>query len=181
MSNYLISNYNQLLGIQGQRIAFFPGTFDPIHDGHVAVIEYALRHYVDCILICVHSHNRKKHNLMNPIKLRVEMILRLLLSRAQNDVFVIDPDYIHGIENDRFIKIARELITTKRTRIFILRGQDSLLGRIHYPLHMFDHLIHNRGGKEIRLDINFNHSTKVIRFNHISNASSTEVKKQLSN
>lgn len=171
----LVTNLHGLINLPCSRIAFFAGSFDPIHDGHVAVAEAALRKFVDMVVFCAHSQNRKKT--LTSIQERLEIIQKLLLSSTfHSRMQLIDPKFCNGIENDRFIEIAEYLVKSGR-KVFILKGQDSLTNRRDYPLQMFDHIIHNRGGKEICLNNVI--EGHIFRFGSVSEMSSTEAKRKL--
>lgn len=172
----MISKFSDLSTFSGKKLAFFAGTFDPIHHGHVKVIEFALEQYVNHVIVCVHSHNPEKTPI--PIQERLKITERLLSkSSFHNQIFLCDVAFIHGIENDNFIQIARRLIKLD-IKVFVLTGQDSLAGRSDYLLGDFPHLIHNRGETEMPLPNNFR--APVIRFENLSGMSSTKARKEIS-
>lgn len=171
----IISSKDDLLALPGSKFAFFAGSFNPIHDGHVAVAEEALRRFVDTVVFCAHSHNQQKE--LIPIYHRFEIIKKLLQSsNFKNRISLFDPCFCHGIENEQFIEIAEFLINSKR-KVFILKGQDALAETEDYALRGFDHIIHNRGGSERCLHGII--AGKVIRFDSVSAMSSTEVRRNL--
>jgi cytidyltransferase-like protein len=157
------------------KLAFFAGSFDPIHHGHVKIIEFVLEQYVDHVIICVHSHNSKKTPI--PIQERLK-IMRRVLSKSpfHNRIWLCKTALLHGIENTHFIKIAKQLMELN-IKVFVLKGQDSLLDRSNYLLGDFPHLIHNRGGIEMPLPNSLR--GPVIRFENLSDMSSTNVRKEI--
>jgi len=170
-----ISKIKDLSTFSGTKLAFFGGTFDPIHHGHVKIIEFVLDQYVNHVVVCVHSHNSKKTPI--PIQERLKIMERLLSkSPFHSQIWLSDVAFLHGIENDYFLQIAKRLIGLN-TKLFVLTGQDSLLGRSDYPLGDFPHLLHNRGGIEMPLPNSLR--GPVIRFNNLSNMSSTDARKEI--
>ena len=55
-----LTNINDLINLQAKKIAFFAGSFDPMHNGHLQVIKSILEKHVDHVVICPHSHNPQK-------------------------------------------------------------------------------------------------------------------------
>ena len=172
----LITKFEDLVSLPGARLAFFAGSFNPIHCGHMKVAEFVLREYVDHVIIGVHSHNAKKN--LIPIQERLELIIRLCsLSFFNSRICLIDPSFFNGIENRRFVDLARKLVNLG-LEVFILKGQDTLISRTNYPLSEFPHLVHNRGGEERSLDGIVN--APIMRIKNISTMSSTKVRERLS-
>lgn len=62
------------------RIAVYPGSFDPITNGHLDIIERS-RHFFDRVIVAI-AHNPKKHALFT-VEERVQM-LRMVLADLDN-------------------------------------------------------------------------------------------------
>lgn len=58
------------------KIAIYPGSFDPIHEGHISIIKKAIKLF-DKVIVVV-SNNLEKKN-QTPIEIRYEKIVKLNL------------------------------------------------------------------------------------------------------
>ncbi len=94
--------------IKNQKIALYPGSFDPITNGHLDVLERASAMF-DKVVIAVLNHPNKKSFL--DIKTRVELI-----KKATKDMKNVSVDYFNGLTVEYARKIgAKFLIRGLRT------------------------------------------------------------------
>ena len=89
------------------KIAIYPGTFDPITNGHLDILMRSIK-FVDKLIIAV-SNNNKKKTLFNVTK-RVEMIKK-----------VIQDENISNVEVDFFDGLLMNYANKKEAKI-IIRG-----------------------------------------------------------
>lgn len=73
-----------------KRIGIFPGTFDPIHEGHVAFCRAAAeRTGLDAVYVLPERSPRAKHD-VSPFAERVELIRRAIRTLPNVDILVLD-------------------------------------------------------------------------------------------
>lgn len=139
-----IKNLKELEVLAPCRIGFIGGSFNPIHNGHVALIEHALDVFFDYVIICPHSHNPNKKDILIPIDHRIKMIsIAVGESRYCDKIFIADTNFIHGTHYQFFIDICHEL-NSFDIYTGIICGSDTLM-RPYYPgLLEFDHFIGTR-------------------------------------
>ena len=95
-------------GISNQKIALYPGSFDPITNGHLDVLERASRMF-DVVVIAVLNHPNKKAYLT--VNERVELI-----REATNNIPNVRVDSFNGLTVEYAKKIgAKFLIRGLRT------------------------------------------------------------------
>ena len=71
----IITNQQELDALAPCRIGFLGGSFNPIHEGHIAIAEYALENFVDYVVLCPHSLHPEKYQILEPIEHRINMML----------------------------------------------------------------------------------------------------------
>ena len=70
------------------RIGIYPGSFNPVHKGHIKIVRHLLRkHYVDKVLIVATGNYWQKQDLL-PVKDRIRM-----LKYFRNENIVIEEEY----------------------------------------------------------------------------------------
>jgi len=70
------------------RIGIYPGSFNPVHKGHIKIVRHLLRkHYVDKVLIVATGNYWQKQDLL-PVKDRIRM-----LKYFKNENIVIEEEY----------------------------------------------------------------------------------------
>ena len=80
-----------LLIILIMKIAIYPGTFDPITNGHLDILMRSIK-FVDKLIIAV-SNNNKKKTLFNVSK-RVEMIKKVI---QDENISNVEVDFFDGL------------------------------------------------------------------------------------
>lgn len=139
----MINDIVELQDLSGKKIAFFAGTFDPFHQGHLAIIEATFKErHTDLVVVCVHSHNANKA----PEDIRHRLAIAEIITKASqwsSQIVFCNPCFLHGIQNDTFLKIAKSL-KNKGKEVWILAGIDSIKQKYYEPLKRFPHIIHRR-------------------------------------
>ncbi len=70
------------------RIGIYPGSFNPVHKGHIRIVRHLLRkHYVDKALIIATGNYWQKQDLL-PVKDRIRM-----LKYFENEKIIIEEEY----------------------------------------------------------------------------------------
>lgn len=85
-----------------ERIAIYPGTFDPITNGHLSIVKRSLKIF-DRLIIAI-LNNAKKEPLFT-LEERVEMIKEVL-----KDMPNIEVDYFDGLLVDYVVKMKSNII-----------------------------------------------------------------------
>ncbi len=139
-----IKNRNDIENLAPCRIGFIGGSFNPIHNGHIALIEHALDVFFDYVIICPHSHNPNKKDILIPIEHRIRMIsITAGVSRYSDKILIADPSFINGTHYEHFVDICLYL-NSLDIYTGIICGSDSLM-RPYFPgLLQFDHFIGTR-------------------------------------
>ncbi len=69
-----------------KRIGIFSGTFDPIHNGHLAFAQAAIKsHNLSKVIFIIEQSPRRKNN-VTPYEMRTEMLRRAIAARADFDI-----------------------------------------------------------------------------------------------
>lgn len=141
---YIIKKQSELEALSPCRIGFMGGSFNPVHNGHIALAEYALDIFFDYIVFCPHSHHPDKQNILEPIEHRINMIhIAINSSRCANRMLIVDPNFIHGTHYEKFINLCFEL-NCNEIYTGIICGSDSLMRPYYSELCQFDHFIGTR-------------------------------------
>lgn len=139
--NGIISAQQYLEELAPCRIGFLGGSFNPVHKGHMALAEYVLERYLDYVVLCPHSMNPEKKDILVPIESRINMLLILRsISPYSNRMFTIHPSFIEGTHGEPFINLCRNLQSVG-CHVSIICGVD-VFSRPYYPdLCQFDHYV----------------------------------------
>lgn len=146
LSIRLISSLDELTSLNASTIAFYGGSFNPVHSGHCAVAESALKEFVEAVVFCPHSHNRNKPGLGKTISFRIELLSATVENFTDPEKVVIaKPNFLNGIQNAEFVKLTHEL-SARDVTSFVLIGADAL--SVQYPtlLRRLPHLVAPRSG-----------------------------------
>jgi len=141
LSNGVINNQQQLEELSPKRIGFLGGSFNPVHEGHIALVEYVLEHHVDYIVFCPHSLHPNKKEILVSIEHRVNMIQILKeISRYAPRMLTIHPSYLEGTHGTKFISLCEQL-NRKGFYTSIICGIDCFSRPYPEYLYHFDHYI----------------------------------------
>lgn len=179
--NEIITNRQELEALSPCKIGFLGGSFNPVHDGHIAIAEYALENFVDYIVLCPHSLHPDKKEILAPIEHRINMMLIMKgISEYSQRMLIIHPSFIHGTHHAKFITLCEQL-NEKNIYASIICGADCF-SRPYYPeLCYFDHYIGIRGVYYCEEEIQSKIKGKTVFFNTpYTTLSSTKVRTNLS-
>jgi len=179
--NGIITNRQELEVLSPCKIGFLGGSFNPVHDGHIAIAEYALENFVDYIVFCPHSLHPEKSEILESIEHRINMIFIMKSnSEYSQRMLIIHPSFIHGTHYDKFINLCKHL---NEISIYtaIICGVDCF-SRSYYPgLCEFDHYIGVRGVYYCEEEIQSKIKGKTVFFQTpYTTLSSTEIRSKLS-
>ncbi|RPH32921.1 MAG: hypothetical protein EHM93_06995 [Bacteroidales bacterium] len=180
-SKEIITQQQDLEAMAPCRIGFLGGSFNPIHEGHIAIAEYALENFVDYVVFCPHSHHPDKKEILVPIEHRINMMLILKsISRYSQRIFIIHPSFIHGVQYNKFTSLCDQL-KEKNIYTAIICGADCF-SRPYYPgLCQLDHYIGIRGVYYCEEEIQMQIKGKTVFFNTpYTTLSSTKIRTKLS-
>jgi len=137
----IISSQHYLEALAPSRIGFLGGSFNPVHKGHIALAEHVLESYLDYVVLCPHSLNPDKKDILLPIESRINMLLIMRsISPYSNRMFTIHPSFIEGTHGEPFINLCRNLQSVG-CHVSIICGVD-VFSRPYYPdLCQFDHYV----------------------------------------
>ena len=156
------------------RIGVFAGSFNPVHNGHIHIINYLLNNnYVDKVLVLPTPNYWDKNNLIDT-KLRVEM-----LKYFENDNVIIDD--IHNKYEYTYQVMESLKKDYKEDELYLIIGSDNL-EKFHLWQH-YDEILNNKlivlnRGKIIKnkqLEDYENNIIYIDEFNYID-VSSTDVR-----
>ena len=117
------------------RIGVFAGSFNPVHNGHIHIINYLLNNnYVDKVLVLPTPNYWDKNNLIDT-KLRVEM-----LKYFENDNVIIDD--IHNKYEYTYQVMESLKKDYKEDELYLIIGSDNL-EKFHLWQH-YDEILNNK-------------------------------------
>ena len=179
--NGIITNRQELEVLSPCKIGFLGGSFNPVHDGHIAIAEYALENFVDYIVLCPHSLHPDKKEILAPIEHRLNMILILKdISQHSNRIHIFHPSFIEGTHGSEFTSLCQQL-REKDISSSIICGADCF-SRPYYPdLTKLDHYIGIRGLYYCEEEIQSKIKGKTVFFNTpYTTLSSTVIRSKVS-
>jgi nicotinate-nucleotide adenylyltransferase len=123
-----------------ERIGFFGGTFDPIHQGHLILASYAFSvANLDRMLFAPAADPPHKDDRVSPVTDRIEMLLRAIDPDPRFEMTTIDLER----PGPHYSADTLELLSERNpnAKIFFLMGSDSFrdLPTWHEPLRLFEH------------------------------------------
>lgn len=177
----IITNQQELEELSPCRIGFLGGSFNPVHDGHIAIAEYALENFVDYVVFCPHSHHPEKREILESIEHRINMMLILKgISQHSERMLIVHPSFIHGTHYSKFISLCQQL---KEKGIYpsIICGADCFSRPYYSGLTKFDHYIGIRGIYYCEEEIKLKIKGQAVFFNTpYTKLSSTKIRSKIS-
>ncbi|MGE0078547.1 MAG: adenylyltransferase/cytidyltransferase family protein [Bacteroidales bacterium] len=181
IENGLVSSFNDLQLLSPCRISFLGGSFNPIHSGHIALIEHVLNNYTDYVVLCPHSLHPDKKSVLAPIEHRINMFMILREhSSFSNRMFTIVPSFIEGTHKVEFVEVCKSL-QSLGSHPSIICGIDCFLRPYYEGLCQFDHFVGIRNSFFDKERIERMIKGRVVFFDTpFTSLSSTEVRTRLS-
>lgn len=140
-SNRIITSTQQLEALAPCRFGFLGGSFNPIHQGHIALMEHVLAHYVDYAFFCPHSLNPDKRGILTPMFHRLRMMEILVdASPTGERMGIIDPAFIEGMHGELFLDLYHYL-QRLGSSVSIVCGTDALMRTYCPELCALDHYL----------------------------------------
>ncbi|NOY53835.1 MAG: pantetheine-phosphate adenylyltransferase [Deltaproteobacteria bacterium] len=93
-------------GKRREKIAVYPGTFDPITNGHVDLIERGLRIFDRIIIAVAPSENKAPFFALNE---RVEMIREVLTGRSDVEIDILQGLLVEYVREKKAVAVIRGL------------------------------------------------------------------------
>ena len=146
VEGFLIDSFDQLLALDAKAVAFFGGTFNPTHVGHLRVMETALLGPAEHLIVAVHSHNPAKTEEMIAIEHRLIMAsLTMKSSDLKERLHLVSPNLLDGIQNAEFEAIVAEL-DGRGTKAWVVMGADAVKESYRTTMRHLPHIITSRPG-----------------------------------
>jgi nicotinate-nucleotide adenylyltransferase len=123
-----MNKIERVKGRTSHKIGVFAGTFDPIHNGHLAFAEAAIKsHGLDKVIFIIERQPRGKSQ-VTPYKLRHEMLGRAIASNANFDI-------VEAPENQLTLAGTLPYLQKlfKNAHIHFLMGQDVASSAKNWP------------------------------------------------
>ncbi|MGD9978538.1 MAG: adenylyltransferase/cytidyltransferase family protein [Bacteroidales bacterium] len=137
----MINNFDELKSLAPCKIGFLGGSFNPVHSGHIALVEHVLEKYLNYAVFCPHSLHPDKKSILIPIYHRINMISILAKHSACSDrIFIVNPAFIEGTYNSSFVNLCLAL---KDNGVWpsIICGIDCFSRASHPEIFQFDHYV----------------------------------------
>lgn len=175
--NIIIAGSRNLETLSPCKLAFFGGSFNPPHSGHLNLVERTLKKYVDYVVFCPHSHNPQKTGTLVNMNHRIEMISLLIKDSIFKDkLFIMSPSFINGLLNKRFMDLAKYL-SMSDCGVWVLCGSDTIDSMHGEMVGSLPHVIHKRGGNTCAFGKHLTNECHVIRSGDMS--SSTVIREKV--
>ena len=160
------------------KIGVFVGSFNPVHKGHIKIVEYLLEKYLDKVIVIATGNYWNKTNLVD-IKHRINM-----LKNYQNDKIIIDE-----INNDK--QYTYEILENLKKQypkdeLYLILGADNIINFDKWYKYKYlleeNLIIINRDNINIKEYLEkFNKKDKFIITETLPNImlSSTQIRKEI--
>ncbi len=113
------------------KIALFGGTFDPVHNGHLAAARYVLSHCdLNSVFFTPAPHPPHKKNPVVSFQRRVDMLNIALLNESNMYVSLVESEYEGPSYTLKTVEILQQ--RNKKTGIYLIVGADSLVDLPHW-------------------------------------------------
>ena len=161
------------------RLGVYIGSFNPVHNGHIKLVNYLLdNNYVDKVLIVATGNYWDKNNLVD-IKDRISM-----LKFFETDKIIIDEKHNN---HEYTYELMRELSHEYNDELYLIIGADNIISFDKWfnyeELLNYKIIIMNRNNIDIEYYINKYNTPNFIVVNNFDfiDVSSTEIRNNLNN
>ncbi|MBN2100300.1 adenylyltransferase/cytidyltransferase family protein [Candidatus Dojkabacteria bacterium] len=142
--NKTLPSMESIKELAPSKVAFFAGSFNPPHMGHLRIAEKILAEYTDYFVFCPHSFNPRKKNRLAPLEHRRNLLSLLSEDSPLSEKILLCPEnYDLGVQSIEFAKISEDLESSKIST-FIVCGSDSFDYGYNTDIGHISHIIVQR-------------------------------------